>query len=83
MKESAEEREAKRQLYLLNRDEKLEPLTPDQIDEHHEDYLQVYRQAKENAATKSAVMDRIRMLKKRDNKNLKLQQVQQQQPNTN
>lgn len=81
VKESAEEREAKSQLYLLNRNVKLEELTPDQIDEFHEDYLHVYRQAKENAATQAAVMDRIRMQKKRDKKNAEEQKTMQQAPN--
>ena len=87
VRESAEEQEAKWQLYLLNRDEALEKLTPDQLEENHEDYLQVYKQAKETKATKSAVNDRIQMQKKRDiarRKQMLLQQQQNpQQPNTN
>jgi uncharacterized membrane protein len=83
VRESVEEQEAKQHLYLLNRDEKLEPLDPEQIDEHHEDYLQVYRQAKENGATKAAVLDRIKMQKKRDMKNRKVEQMQMQQQSTN
>lgn len=66
VRESAEEQEAKEQLYLLNNDEMLEPLDPDQIDENHQDYLQVYRQAKETKATKAAVRDRVNMMKQRD-----------------
>ena len=81
VKESAEEQEAKAQLYLLNRDIKLEPLDPDQIDEFHEDYLHVYRQAKETNATRAAVMDRLRMQKKRDKKNLEQQKTNNQAPN--
>lgn len=72
---------------MLNRDEALEKLTPDQLEENHEDYLQVYKQAKETKATKSAVNDRIQMQKKRDiarRKQMLLQQQQNpQQPNTN
>jgi hypothetical protein len=77
--ESAEEQEAKAQLAMLNNNDKLEPLTPDQIDEFHEDYLHVYKQAKTNEATKAAVMDRIRLKKARDTKNVKLYQLQQNQ----
>lgn len=77
IEESAEEREAKSQLYMLNRNEKLEPLDPEQIDEHHEDYLHVYKQAKVNAATKAAVADRIRMQKARDMQNRKAAMMQQ------
>lgn len=77
IEESAEETEAKEQLRMLNRNEKLEPLQPEQIDEHHKDYLHVYKQAKPNEATKAAVMDRLRMQKAQDQKNLKIQQQQQ------
>ena len=68
VKESVEEMEAKDQLRLLNNDIELEPLDPSQIDEKHEDYLHVYRQAKANKATQAAVWDRIRMLKERKKK---------------
>jgi hypothetical protein len=77
--ESAEEQEANLQLAMLNRNEKIAKLTPDQIDEFHEDYLHVYKQAKTNDATKAAVTDRIRLKKARDMKNVKLYQLQQQQ----
>jgi len=76
IEESAEEREAKEHLRLLNKNIKLEPLTPDQIDEHHKDYLHVYKQAKTNDATKAAVLDRIKMQKAQDQKNLQLQKAQ-------
>jgi hypothetical protein len=46
----------------------LNPLTADDIDEHHEDYLEIYKQAKENAATRMAVLDRLRLLKDRKKK---------------
>jgi hypothetical protein len=71
--------ESKTNLYLLNKDIKLEPLEPDQVDENHQDYLQVYRQAKANNATRAAVNDRIRMMKIRDAKRAKEQQGMQQE----
>jgi hypothetical protein len=62
---------------MLNRNELLEKLSPEQIDEHHEDYLHVYKQAKVNEATKAAVADRIRMQKARDMQNRKNAMMQQ------
>ncbi len=43
-------------------------MTADEIDEHHEDYLEIYKQAKENVATRLAVLDRLRLLKQRKQK---------------
>lgn len=68
VRESFEEMDAKSNLLMLNNWEKLTPLTSDDIDEHHEDYLEVYKQAKENPATRLAVMDRLRMLRERKKK---------------
>lgn len=76
IKESYEEMEAKQQLYLLNRNEKLDDLTADQIDEKHEDFLEVYKQAKECEATRLAVLDRLRMLKERKKKDVKAEKEQ-------
>ena len=83
VKESWEEQEAKDQLRLLNDNVKLEEITPEQIDEHHEDYIHVYKQAKPTAATKSAISDRIRMMKRRDLERAKAIEAAWQQPNTN
>lgn len=66
--ESYEEMHAKQQLYLLNSWEKLDPLTDDNVDEYHEDYLHIFKQAKENVATRMAVMDRLNMLRQRKQK---------------
>ncbi len=68
--------EAKAQLYLLNDNEKLDELVPNQIDEHHEDYIEVYRQAKPTEATRFAVLDRIRMLKQRKKKDREAEKQQ-------
>jgi hypothetical protein len=83
VKESWEEQEAKDQLRLLNDNVKLEEITPEQIDEHHEDYIHVYKQAKPTAATKAAIQDRLRMQKKRDLEKAKSMEAAGQQPNTN
>lgn len=74
--ESFEEMEAKQHLYLLNRWISLEKLTDENVDEHHEDYLHIYKQAKENKETQKAVMERLRMLRIRKQRE-KAEQAQQ------
>lgn len=63
--ETLEEIDAKSQLMLLNRNEKLEPLDPSQLREEHEAYLHIYKQARPNVATMIAIQDRLAMLRKR------------------
>jgi hypothetical protein len=63
--ETMEEIDAKSQLMLINRDEKLEKLIPDQIDEEHEAYLHIWKQAKDTPAKWAAVQDRLGFLRKR------------------
>lgn len=68
---------------MLNRNEMLEPLTPEQINENHEEYIKVYQQAIENDATRAALRDRINYRLKRDKLRQQQMQVQQQPTNTN
>lgn len=76
VRESFEEMEAKSHLYLLNNDEEVDPLHADQIDEHHEDYLEVYKQAKPTKATRLAVLARLRMLRDRKKKDREAEKQQ-------
>jgi len=65
VQETLEEMDAKSQLMLLNRNEKLEPLDPSQLWEEHEAYLHIYKQSKPTIAKQLAVQERIQMLRKR------------------
>lgn len=65
VQETLEEIDAKSQLMLINRNEKLEPLAPEQLWEEHEVYLQVFKQSKDTVAKMLAIQDRLVMLRKR------------------
>lgn len=63
--ETLEEIDAKSQLMLINRNEKLEKLDETQLWEEHEVYLHVFKQCKDTIAKALAIQDRLNMLRKR------------------
>lgn len=63
--ETLEEIDAKMQLMLINRNEKLTPLSADQLREEHEVYLLVFKQSKDTIAKALAIQNRLGMLRKR------------------